>query len=446
MNSQRIKAFSANDAQRTQAKPWVPSSSKLYRREQQYMSSSKYVDVQRELQNLENEVDTENFEAIRDFINHAAAEGISEVQQTRQIQCFKCILRNFAPDEFRFRGATESELKQVMADLNRSSYAEATKHKIKGTVKKYYRIENGGHEHPEKVEFFSTSPTKTTTVSRDELFTEEERKRLFRGFSSTRDRAFAMTLYESAARPGELLEANIADFTSNGKGDFIFLEGLKGTPDRTNQLVRAGRPIREWLAQHPLGGEMGDINDPSAPLWVKTEQQSCKTCGESLYGHSDDCNYKPDLSDRWTYQAFRQRFKDACERAEIPENKRRPYNLRHTRLTEVATFMGYEQLNKFAGWKPGSDRAKVYVHLNNDDVNKAIRDQYGLDSEDEEEKPIQCPFCSTENESQFSECRTCGRPLSLREESEDDEKQAVLERLSKLEEKGVLDKLEELDV
>jgi hypothetical protein len=139
-------------------------------------------------------------------------------------------------------------------------------------------------------------------------------------------------------------------------------------------------------------------------------------------------------------------FKKACRKADIPENKNRPYNLRHTRLTEVATFMGYEQLNKFAGWKPGSDRAKVYVHLNNDDVNKAIRDQYGLDSEDEEEKPIQCPFCSTENESQHSECRTCGRPLSLKEESEKEEKQAVLERLSELEEKGVLEKLEQLDV
>ncbi|MDZ5813196.1 integrase, partial [Halorubrum sp. AD140] len=93
-----------------------------------------------------------------------------------------------------------------------------------------------------------------------------------------------------------------------------------------------------------------------------------------------------------------------------------------------------------------SDRAKVYVHLNNDDVNKAIREQYGLDSEDEEEKNVNCPFCNTENESQFSECRNCGRPLSLREESEKEEKQAVLERLSELEERGVLDKLDKMNI
>jgi integrase/recombinase XerD len=409
------------------------------------MSSQKYVDVERELQNLENEVTQQNYRAIREFIDHAAAEGISEVQQTRQIQSLKCLLKNFAPDEFKLRGASEAELKQVMAGLNRSDYADSTKHKIKGTVKKFYRIENGGHEHPEKVDFFSTTPKKISTVSRDELFTEGERKALFRSFSSTRGRAFAITLYESAARPGELLEANIADFTSNRKGDFIFLEGKKGTPDRTNQLVRAGRPVREWLAQHPFGGEMGDIDDSSAPLWVKTEQQTCKNCGESLYGHSDSCDYEPDLGDRWTYQAFRQRFKDACERAGIPENKRRPYNLRHTRLTEVATFMGYEQLNKFAGWKPGSDRAKVYVHLNNDDVNRAIRDEYGLNGGEQEDQVKECPFCGAENENSYSECRQCGRPLNLEDKAEKEEKENVLERLSELEEKGVLDKLEQLE-
>ena len=409
------------------------------------MSSQKYVDVERELQNLENEVSQKNYRVIREFIDHAAAEGISETQQTRQIQSLKCLLKNFAPEDFQLRGASETELKQLMAGLNRSEYAASTKHKIKGTVKKFYRIENGGHEHPDKVDFFSTSPSKTTTVSRDELFTEDERKRLFRGFTSTRGRAFAMTLYESAARPGELLEANIGDFTSKGKGDFVYLEGKKGTPDRTNQLVRSGRPIREWLAQHPLGGEIGDIEDPSAPLWVKTEQQACENCGESLYNHSDSCDYKPDLGDRWTYQAFRQRFKDACERADIPENKRRPYNLRHTRLTEVATFMGYEQLNKFAGWKPGSDRAKVYVHLNNDDVNKAIREKYGLSGNEDEDQSKECPFCGTENQSGHSECRRCGRPLSLEDEADKEEKQKVLERLAELDEKGVLEKLEKLE-
>jgi hypothetical protein len=107
--------------------------------------------------------------------------------------------------------------------------------------------------------------------------------------------------------------------------------------------------------------------------------------------------------------------------------------------------MGYEQLNKFAGWKPGSDRAKVYVHLNNDDVNQAIRDEYGLDNSENEDQSRKCPFCGTENQSQHSECRSCGRILSLKQKTEQEQKQKVLERLSELGEQGLLDKLEQME-
>jgi integrase len=411
------------------------------------MSSKRYIDIDRTLQNLEDEISQENHQAVKKFINHQAAEGVGIQQQERQIYSLRRVVRQFSHEDFKLEGASEDELKDVMASMNRSDYAPSTKHKIRGALKKFYKVMNGGHEHPEKVQFFSTNPKHNSTVSRDDLLTEDERKALFRSFTSTRDRAFIMTMYEAAARPGELLECSIADFTSDEKGDFIFLQGKKQTPDRTNQLVRAGRPIREWLAQHPLGGELGDIDDETAPLWVKTEQQNCNNCGETNWGHSNSScnNYEPDLSDRYTYQAFRRRFHKACEKADIPENKRRPYNLRHTRLTEVATFMGYEQLNKFAGWKPGSDRAKVYVHLNNDDVNQAIRDRYGLDPSTDEEQEIRCSFCGAQNQSEHSECRNCGRPLSLEDEKDRMEKQEVLEKLAELDEDGVLDKLEKLD-
>jgi integrase len=410
------------------------------------MSTSQYVNVSRTLQKLEkSNLHPENVQAIRSFIDHCAAEGLSDVRQQRHIQSLKTLLKKYAPPEFRLKEATESELKQLMAGLNRSDYAEATKRTMRGTVKKFYKVENGGHEHPDKVNFVSLKKKKPTQVTREDLYTDSELKQLFQSFSNTRDRAFTMMLYESAARPGEMLSRTIADFTSNEKGDFIFLEGMKDTPDRTNQLVRSGRTLREWLAQHPLGGELGDLRDSTAPLWVKTEQQRCKHCKGKRRSHNGSCSYEPDLADPLTYRGFMRRFKDACERADIPENKRKPYNLRHTRLTEVATFMGYEQLNKFAGWVPGSSRAKVYVHLNNDDVNKAIRDKYGLDPNREEEETMNCPFCSTKNQSGHSECRNCGRPLSLEDEKQKEKKQEILERLADLEEKGVLEKIHKLE-
>jgi len=129
----------------------------------------------------------------------------------------------------------------VLASLNRSDYADATKHSMRSAIKKFYKVENGGHEQPDKTRFFTVGK-ESSSICREDLFTNEELQRLLRSFSNVRDKAFAMVLYESAARPGELQECSIGDFTSNGKGDFIFLEGKKNTPDRTNQLVRAGQP------------------------------------------------------------------------------------------------------------------------------------------------------------------------------------------------------------
>ncbi|EMA15187.1 tyrosine-type recombinase/integrase [Haloarcula marismortui] len=412
------------------------------------MSSTKYINVSNALENLKDQVDEKNYQAVHSFINEVAAEGVGESQQERQIYSLKTVIKKFSPPEFQLEEASESELKNVVAQINRSDYAEPTKAKFRASLKKFYKIQNGGEEHPDKVGFFSVhNSRKENTVSRDDLFTTDELKAVMKEFGNTRDRAFTLTLYETAARPGELRNCSIGDFTTNSKGDFIYVEGLKGTPDRTNQLVRAGRTLREWIAHHPLGGEIGDVQDSSAPLWVKKEQQECRNCGERKNKHGDSsCEYEPDYRDEMSYQAFRRRFKEACERAGIPENKRRPYNLRHTRLTEVATFMGYEQLNKFAGWVPGSGRAKVYVHLNNDDVNKAIREEYGVEAENKsEDEKKECPFCGTENQTEYSECRSCGRAMSLEKKEENQEKQEVIERLTELKEQGVLDRLEDLD-
>ena len=322
----------------------------------------------------------------------------------------------------------------------RDFLTDAERRKIKQAVLEYGSIPHYNSVSPEERDRWKSYLAQRFEKRKSEVYKSDWQKANGWKFPS-----ITYVLYESAARPGELLSASLGDFTANGKGDFIFLEGAKDTPDRTNQLVRSGRTLREWIAQHPFGGETGDIQDSSVPLWVKTQQHACQNCGKIPQFHNDNCNYEPDPADPLKDAAYRRRFKNACEKADIPENKRRPYNLRHTRLTEVATFMSYEQLNKFAGWKPGSDRAKVYVHLNNDDVNQSIRDEYGLKTGKEENQEITCPFCGTENQNQHSECRSCGRPLTLEQEKEVDEKQDVIERLQELEEKGVLEKLQKLD-
>jgi hypothetical protein len=100
------------------------------------MTTKRYVDVQKALENLEDsDLNNANTEAITEFIDHCTAEGLSEVRQRRLITALKSIVQNFAPDDFELRDASETELKQVIASLNRSDYTESTKHTMRAAVK-----------------------------------------------------------------------------------------------------------------------------------------------------------------------------------------------------------------------------------------------------------------------------------------------------------------------
>lgn len=407
--------------------------------------STEYVNLDSTIQNLRDnpDIDEENKEAILSFINSVAAEGISDSQQRKHLYCLKTAVEKFAAEDFKLEDATEQNLRNIMAELHRSDYSNATKQHIMSAFKKFYRHQNGG-TYPDKVDFINTTMDTGTSVQREDLFTEQERKQILTEFRSLRDKAFFITLYESAARPGELSDCSIADIEFNDKGDFIHLKGEKGTPDRTNQLVEAGQYLRKWIKMHPCGGSPHDPADPSAPLWVKRKQMSCKHCGKTkqLHHQSDCSTYEPKQIEKLKYSAFYRAFKRACERAGIGD--RRPYDLRHTRLTEVAKFMGYEQLNKFAGWVPGSDRAKVYVHLTNDDVNEAIREQYGLQSSTEAQKET-CDFCGQQNPADRYECMNCQRPLSLEKETQQKDLRKAVELYNRLEDEGGLETLEKLE-
>jgi site-specific recombinase XerD len=107
------------------------------------MTTTEYVDPEQAMKTLDGEVHSENIEAIQTFVDHLAAEGLSDTHQDRMIRAFKMLLTNFAPDDFRLDEATEADLKQLVAKLNRSDYAASTKEKMRAGLKKYYKIKNG---------------------------------------------------------------------------------------------------------------------------------------------------------------------------------------------------------------------------------------------------------------------------------------------------------------
>jgi len=230
------------------------------------------------------ELSDENREAILDFIDECAAEGLGPARQMKYISVLRSIAVRFTPEEFRLRDATEKELKQLVATINRSSYSEASKVDFKKAIKKYYKVLNDWTS-PSKTRFIKTAMSKPSQVTREDIFTTEEINRLVAHCRNIRDKAFFSVMHETAFRPAELLGCSIADVEFTDTGDYVSVRGIKKTPDRRNLLVSSGKLLREWIRFHPAGGDPYQPKDPGAPLWVKLEQTSCKNCGVSAQRH-----------------------------------------------------------------------------------------------------------------------------------------------------------------
>jgi integrase/recombinase XerD len=398
-------------------------------------------DLQKALCSLkrDNAISESNKELIFWMLNECAAEGVGEGQQLKYLFTLKALLKKFCPKDLDLRKAQEGQLKNIVAQINRSDYAESTKRAFKVALKKLYKLINHG-VYPEMVRFIKTSEGKSTVVTWEDLYTREEIRAILAHMLNLRDRAFIQVLYETGARPGELINAKVGDVLFNERGDFIFLKGIKGTPDRTIQLVESGFLLREWLKSHPACGDPYHPKDPSAPLWVKLEQMRCKHCKNTPQKHPKDCTFEPMEMEQANYDCLRRAFLKACEKAGVRKKKLRFYNFRHTRLTEVSQFLSHEQMCKFAGWKPGSGQFETYVHLTSEDVNEAIRKRYGLVNNGKPEK-IHCPVCGQINGSERIECLNCRRPLSFENAMKREELSRALEVLAELQEKGKLEEL-----
>jgi len=384
---------------------------------------------------------SKNREAILEFVDECAAEGLGPARQRKYVFILRTIAVRFTTGGFLLKSATEEELKQLVAAINRSSYSEATKVDFKKAIKKYYKVQNGRRD-PEKTRFIRTAMSKPTQVTRADIFTEDEIQRVIAQFRNLRDRAFFAVMHESAARPAELLGCSIGDAEFRDDGDFIALRGIKGTPDRRNQLVSSGLLLREWIKCHPAGGNPLRPRDPAAPLWTKMEQTSCKNCGVPAQQHKKrGCeSYQPLEIEQAEYAGMRKAFRRACAQAEIQNRRDRMYSLRHSRITEVSQFMSNQQLCRFSGWRPSSGQFEVYVHLTDGDVNSAIRAHYDLGMTSGAENVV-CSICGARNLATAGECRNCLRPLTLKSVAKLEKLSEAVRVVAELQEKGQLERM-----
>jgi len=261
---------------------------------------------------------------------------------------------------------------------------------IKYFFKWFYKTEGN---YPEVVSWINTSLSKKDykKLPKDQLLTQEEVLKIANATTTLRDKAFILTLYESACRINELIQLRIKNVVFDAYGAIIKVNGKTG--ERVIRLLNTESSwlvLRDWLNQHPLKNSM------ESPVFVNMGN-----------------GYKGDFMGK---EFIGHKIKEWSRFAGINKNVY-PHLFRHSRLTELAR-KGYNEsfLRKFAGWEGDSRMADIYVSLSARDIDNVMLEKEGIINKESNGNgkvlsPIKCLKCGEFNSPTNRFCANCSMPL-----------------------------------
>jgi integrase/recombinase XerD len=119
--------------------------------------------------------------------------------------------------QINFEDATESDIRQYVSKLERSSQSQWTKHDYKVVLKKFYRWLNNGQE-PSIVKWISTSFKDKNQKLPEEMITENEVKLMINSAENKRDKAMIALLWDFGARISEIGNLRVKDIKFDDVG------------------------------------------------------------------------------------------------------------------------------------------------------------------------------------------------------------------------------------
>jgi len=337
---------------------------------------------------MQNVLNPENRQVILDFLSFLEGQGYSECYQRSYALVLTALDKHLGGRDL--RKAREQDILAFLS--NRKPHTRAT---YATRIKAFYRwLLNGSWRrgpYPKIVENLSTTIRKRElpVKSPNDILTREEVLKLINHADNPRDKCLIAMLYDTGARPGEIINLKVKDVKLNGSYGEIYVNGKTGM--RRIPIVFSIPYLMRWLNNHP------ERDNPEARLFTKLKDGRG---GEDL-----------------TEIGLTGLIKRLVKRAGI--NKRiYPYIFRHSRLTELANVLREHQLKAFAGWTAGSRMAEHYVRLAGLDIDSSILEYYGLPSKKQEEekilKPKICPRCQSVNEPNAVTCERCSLLLDER--------------------------------
>jgi integrase/recombinase XerD len=247
-----------------------------------------------------------------------------------------------------------------------------------------------------------------------DLWTQEDDLLFLKWVTNKRDRCYHTMSRDTSCRPHELLALKIKDIVFKNVDRYQYAEVVVNgkTGNRPIPLIQSLPYIKDWLANHP------SRNNPNSPVFVGLGKYSMGRRGLTISG----------LGQIYTYYQ-REFFPKLLEDPAIPiEDKDKiknnlltkpfsPYIRRHSSLTEKARKLKTSTLEQHAGWVPGSNMQKRYVHYFGNESSIDILEAYGIKTSDNVPintlNPKICPNCGEGNTQDARFCSECKMIMSF---------------------------------
>jgi len=326
-------------------------------------------------------ISTKNKEVICKFKDECFSNGLSAGRAIKYTYYLIKLAEWMGMD---FEKANKEDIKRLVTEIEKCSYADITKMELKTCVKKVYKWLRDSEEYPPEVKWIKPGSKKIPRIKLpDELLTEEDVIRLINATQNVRDKAFVSMLYETGCRIGEILFIRLKHISFDDYGAQILVDGKTGR--RRIRVVSSIPYLTEWINKHPQKGT------PGAYVWKGPQDKVL------------------------SYGAATRILRIIAHKARIKKSVN-PHNFRHSRATYLANHLTEAQMKEYFGWVQASDMAAVYVHLSGRDVDNAILKVHGMNqnSNNKEEsllKPKDCPRCNETNQTTNKFCFKCGMPL-----------------------------------
>jgi integrase len=332
----------------------------------------------------------ENKKLIKNFIQFLRAQGKKPRTIMRYSYSFIKILP-MLPDNKPLLKCSKEDIIRVVDKINAMPLAEITKTKFKITLKVVFKHFVGEDEfYPPQIRWIKTSSKDTNQILPSDLLTNDDIAKLLQSTRNLRDRGIISLMADAPLRPHELLGLKVGSVILDAPQPYLIVSAEAKTGQRHIPLFDSVAALSSYI-ESVKGLKVSD------PLFVDYEQLQQK-------GKIGSMNY----------DSLRMMLIKVNKRAGL-KKRLNPYVFRHSIITRYSNNLTNAQLEKIAGWRPGSNMHAVYQHLSTSDLDVAVATAKGLKVAETQTdiKARVCHRCGFSNPAYQKYCGKCGSPLDI---------------------------------